>query len=66
MIDIPDLRERHANSIRNTATGRALGAALDEIERLRKTQRPETTSELIERLGWTQPVPEHHPVEGLL
>ena len=35
MIEIDDMRERHANSIRNTATGRALGLALEEIERLR-------------------------------
>jgi hypothetical protein len=36
MIDIDDMRKRHANSIRNTATGRALGLALEEIERLRE------------------------------
>ena len=42
MIDVADLRERHANAIRNTATGKALGAALDEVERLRQRQRPET------------------------
>ena len=36
MIDIEDMRKRHANSIMNTATGRALGAALDELERLRE------------------------------
>ena len=35
MIDIEDLRKRHANSIRNTATGRALGRALDELEELK-------------------------------
>ena len=35
MIDIEDLRKRHANSIMNTATGRALGAALDELEELK-------------------------------
>jgi hypothetical protein len=34
-IDIEDLRKRHANSIRNTATGRALGQALDELEELK-------------------------------
>ena len=34
-INIEDLRERHANSIMNTATGRALGAALDELEELK-------------------------------
>ena len=59
-IDIDDLRKRHANSILNTATGRALGAALDELEELR---RPETTAEiterLAERLGLTQPVVGH-------
>ena len=38
-INIEDLRERHANSIRNTATGRALGAALDELERLREQRK---------------------------
>lgn len=36
MIDIDDMRERHANSIRNTATGRALGLALTELEELRE------------------------------
>ena len=36
MIDIDDMRERHANSIRNTATGRALGLALAELEELRE------------------------------
>ena len=35
MIDIDDMRERHANSIRNTATGRALGLALEELEKMR-------------------------------
>jgi hypothetical protein len=35
MIDIEDMRKRHANSILNTATGRALGAALDELEELK-------------------------------
>jgi hypothetical protein len=35
-IDIEDMRKRHANSIRNTATGRALGEALDELEKLRE------------------------------
>lgn len=35
MIDIDDMRERHANSIRNTATGRALGQALEELEKMR-------------------------------
>lgn len=35
MLDIRDLRLRHANSIRNTPTGHALGATLDEVERLR-------------------------------
>jgi hypothetical protein len=35
-IDIEDLRKRHANSILNTATGRALGRALDELEKLRE------------------------------
>jgi hypothetical protein len=64
-LDIEDLRKRHANSILNTATGRALGAALDEIERLRK-QRPETTAEVIARVGMTQPVTEHDPLEGLI
>lgn len=34
-IDIADLRARHANAIRNTATGKALEQALQEIERLR-------------------------------
>jgi len=34
-IDIEDLRKRHANSILNTATGRALGQALDELEELK-------------------------------
>jgi len=38
-VDIDDLRKRHANSIMNTATGRALGAALDEIERLREQRK---------------------------
>ena len=33
-VDIADMRKRHANSIRNTATGRALGRALDELEKL--------------------------------
>jgi hypothetical protein len=33
-IDIEDMRKRHANSILNTATGRALGRALDELEEL--------------------------------
>lgn len=36
MIDINDMRKRHANSIRNTATGRALGLALTELEELRE------------------------------
>ncbi len=49
-IDIEDLRKRHANSILNTATGRALGAALDELEELRENQRPETTAEITERI----------------
>ncbi|MCP4784382.1 MAG: hypothetical protein GY878_12600 [Fuerstiella sp.] len=49
MIDIEDMRNRHANSIRNTATGRALGAALDELDELRENQRPETTAEITER-----------------
>jgi len=44
-LDIADLRGRHANAIRNTATGRALEAALVEIERLRGNQRPETPVE---------------------
>jgi len=35
MIDIEDMRNRHANSIRNTATGRALAAALNELEELK-------------------------------
>ena len=35
MIDIEDMRKRHANSILNTATGRALGAALNELEELK-------------------------------
>jgi len=35
MIDIEDMRNRHANSILNTATGRALGAALNELEELK-------------------------------
>jgi len=35
MIDIEDMRKRHANSILNTATGRALGRALDELEELK-------------------------------
>ena len=35
MIDIDDMRKRHANSIRNTATGRALGLALEELEKMR-------------------------------
>jgi DNA-binding IclR family transcriptional regulator len=39
MINIEDLRKRHANSILNTATGRALGAALDELERLREPRK---------------------------
>jgi DNA-binding IclR family transcriptional regulator len=34
-IDIEDMRKRHANSIRNTATGRALAAALNELEELK-------------------------------
>jgi hypothetical protein len=34
-IDIEDLRRRHANSILNTATGRALGRALNELEELK-------------------------------
>ena len=38
-IDIEDLRKRHANSILNTATGRALGAALDELEELKNLKR---------------------------
>ncbi|MCP4853045.1 MAG: hypothetical protein GY903_00950 [Fuerstiella sp.] len=50
MIDIEDMRNRHANSIRNTATGRALGAALDELDELRENQRPETTAEITERI----------------
>ena len=65
-IDIEDMRKRHANSILNTATGRALGRALDELERLRRNQRPETTAEVIARVGMTQPVTEHHPIEGLI
>ena len=36
MLDIDSLRKRYANSIQNTPTGRALGAALDEVERLRE------------------------------
>jgi len=35
-LNIPAIRERHANAIRNTATGRALGKALDEIVELRR------------------------------
>lgn len=35
MIDIADLRKRHANAIANTATGMALGAALDELQMMR-------------------------------
>ena len=38
-INIEDLRERHANSIMNTATGRALGRALDELEELKNLKR---------------------------
>ena len=38
MIDINDLRERHTNSIRNTSTGRALGAALAELEQMREAE----------------------------
>jgi len=34
-IDIEDLRKRHAMAILNTATGRALGQALDELEELK-------------------------------
>lgn len=45
-IDIDDLRKRHANSIRNTATGRALGLALDELERLRE-QRNQITLDIL-------------------
>jgi hypothetical protein len=40
-IDIEDLRKRHAMAILNTATGRALGAALDELERLRVQRKRE-------------------------
>jgi len=35
MLDIRSLRLRHSNAIRNTPTGRSLGEALDEVERLR-------------------------------
>jgi hypothetical protein len=67
MIDIEDMRKRHANSIRNTATGKALGKALDEVERLRKViHRTETTAEICDRLGMTQPITEHDPIEGLM
>ena len=66
MIDIEDMRKRHANSIRNTATGRALGAALDELERLRENQRPETTAEITERLGLSLGLIGHDPIEGLM
>lgn len=38
-VDIEDMRKRHANSIMNTATGRALGAALDELEKLRNQRK---------------------------
>lgn len=41
MIDIDDMRERHANSIRNTATGRALGLALEELENMREQEKME-------------------------
>lgn len=34
VVDIDSLRKRHKNSIRNTPTGRALGEALNEVERL--------------------------------
>jgi hypothetical protein len=34
-IDIEDMRKRHANSILNAATGRALGRALNELEELK-------------------------------
>ena len=35
MIDIQDTRRRCKNAIRNSATGRHLGAALDELEEAR-------------------------------
>jgi len=35
MIDIRDVRARCANAMRNTAVGKHLQEALDEIERLR-------------------------------
>lgn len=34
-LNIADIRKKHANAIKNTATGRALGKALDEIAELR-------------------------------
>jgi hypothetical protein len=65
-IDIDDMRKRHANSILNTATGSALGEALDELEKLRRNQRPETTAEITERLGLSLGLIEHDPIEGLI
>jgi len=35
MIDIPDIRKRCANSIRNTATGKYLDEALTELQMMR-------------------------------
>lgn len=34
-MGLDEIRRRHANAIKNTATGRALELALQEIERLR-------------------------------
>jgi hypothetical protein len=35
MLDIPDIRKRCAFAIQNTATGRYLGMALDELQMMR-------------------------------
>lgn len=49
IIDIDDIRLRHINAIRNTATGKVLEQALQEIERLREHQKT-----LVHELGDTQ------------
>jgi len=34
-LNIADIRKKHANAIKNTATGKALGRALDELQAMR-------------------------------
>jgi len=55
MIDIEDLRRRHANSIMNTATGRALGRALNELEELKNLNEGKNDEERTDRNS--DPVP---------